>query len=183
VRDTASGNRRIVAYAVGRELDTAELRAHLAARVPDYMVPSAFVVLDALPLNPNGKIDRAALPDPDSVRAEPQAEDGTPATATEKVLASIWSELLEVSEVARTDSFFDLGGQSLLATRLVSRIRETWGVDARLRVVFDAPTLADLAREVETLCGGAEAADEVSAAVARIESLSEEDVKRMLAAT
>ncbi|HYP24459.1 MAG TPA: amino acid adenylation domain-containing protein [Actinomycetota bacterium] len=182
VRDAASGNRRIVAYVTGEGVDPGALRAHLAARVPDYMVPSAFVVLDALPLNPNGKIDRAALPDPEAVRVPASGDDGALRTATEKVLASIWRELLEVGDVSRGDSFFDLGGQSLLATRLVSRIRETWGCDARLRVVFDAPTLADLAREVETLCGGADAAEEVSAAVAEIESLSEEDVKRMLAA-
>ncbi|HEX2295538.1 MAG TPA: amino acid adenylation domain-containing protein, partial [Actinomycetota bacterium] len=182
VHDTAGGNRRIVAYAVGEDPDPSDLRAHLAARLPDYMVPSAFVVLDEIPLNPNGKVDRAALPDPDAARGDVRSPAGVPETATEKVLASIWRELLEVTEVARDDSFFDLGGQSLLATRLVSRIRETWGVDARLRVVFDAPTLADLAGRVEELCGGADAAEAVSAAVAEIESLSEDDVRRMLAA-
>ncbi|MDQ3952687.1 MAG: amino acid adenylation domain-containing protein, partial [Actinomycetota bacterium] len=187
VRDAASGTRRIVAYIVlapglSEPPDPpADLRSHLAARLPDYMVPSTFVVLDALPLNPNGKVDRAALPDPDSTRPEP-APDSGPQSPTEKALASIWRELLEVSDVGRDDSFFELGGQSLLATRLVSRIRETWGVDARLRVVFDAPTLTALASEIETLCGGREAADSISAAVAEIESLSEEDVRRMLAA-
>jgi amino acid adenylation domain-containing protein/non-ribosomal peptide synthase protein (TIGR01720 family) len=182
----ASGTRRIVAYVVaedGAEVDAGTLRSHVAALVPDYMVPSAFVFLDALPLNPNGKIDRAALPDPDATRREPRgAGEPEPSSATERVLASIWRELLDVPEVGRDDSFFELGGQSLLATRLVSRIRETWGVDARLRVVFDAPTLGALARAVEELCGGAEAADAIAGAVAEIESLSDDDVRRMLAA-
>ncbi|MFN2587590.1 MAG: amino acid adenylation domain-containing protein [Actinomycetota bacterium] len=176
--------RRIVAYAVAEEgasVDAEELRAHLAARLPDYMVPSAFVLLDALPLNPNGKVDRAALPQPGAPRPAPGSAGLEPASATETVLASIWSELLDVADVRRDDSFFALGGQSLLATRLVSRIRETWGVDARLRVVFDAPTLQDLAARIGELAGGAAEADAIATAVAEIESLSEEDVKRMLA--
>jgi amino acid adenylation domain-containing protein/non-ribosomal peptide synthase protein (TIGR01720 family) len=184
VRDAPSGTRQIVAYVVGEgpeRLESRELRSHLEARLPDYMVPATFVVLDAMPLNPNGKIDRAALPDPVAARAETAAGADAPRTATEKVLASIWSELLEVPDVARDDSFFELGGQSLLATRLVSRIRETWSVDARLRIVFDAPTLAALAREVEILCGGADEAEAISAAVSEVAGLSEEDVRRMLA--
>jgi amino acid adenylation domain-containing protein/non-ribosomal peptide synthase protein (TIGR01720 family) len=180
----APGGRRLVAYVVaedGTAADTSALRAHLAERLPDYMVPSAFVVLDELPLNPNGKVDRAALPEPGAPRSAP-AEAAEPATPTEKVLASIWTELLEVPDVRRDDSFFDLGGQSLLATRLVSRIRETWGVDARLRAVFDVPVLADLAALIGELAGGAGEADAIATAVAEIEELSEEDVKRMLAA-
>ena len=177
--------RRIVAYVVGEEdavPDVAALRAHLAARLPDYMVPSAFVVLDDLPLNPNGKVDRAALPEPGAKREPAQPGALEPSTPTEKVLASIWCELLDVADVRRDDSFFDLGGQSLLATRLVSRIRETWGVDARLRAVFDAPVLADLAGLVAELAGGAGEADAIASAISEVESLSEEDVKRMLAA-
>ncbi|MDQ3982653.1 MAG: amino acid adenylation domain-containing protein, partial [Actinomycetota bacterium] len=184
-RDAPSGGARLVAYVVGEDgasPDPAQLRVHLAGRLPDYMVPASFVVLDALPLNPNGKLDRAALPDPDPVRTATVEVGSGPQSATEKVLASIWRELLDVAEISRRDSFFELGGQSLLATRLVSRIRETWGVDARLRVVFDAPTLEALAGEVADLCGGADAADAIATAVAEVESLSEEDVKRMLAA-
>ncbi|MDQ3913981.1 MAG: amino acid adenylation domain-containing protein [Actinomycetota bacterium] len=181
----ATSGRRIVAYVVpedGATPDAAALRAHLAARLPDYMLPSAFVLLDELPLNPNGKIDRAALPEPGASRPPAGVGAGKPATPTERLLASIWRELLDVPEVRRDDSFFDLGGQSLLATRLVSRIRETWGVDARLRVAFDAPVLHDLAAAVADLAGGAPAADAIASAVAEVESLSEEDVKRMLAA-
>ncbi|MDQ3957816.1 MAG: non-ribosomal peptide synthetase [Actinomycetota bacterium] len=181
----ASTGKRIVAYAVaedGAPLGADALRSHLAARLPDYMVPSAFKLIDALPLNPNGKVDRAALPGLDEARERAADVEARPATPTEELLAAIWRELLGVSDVGRDDSFFELGGQSLLATRLVSRIREAWGIDARLRIVFDAPTLRELAGRVAELCGGPAASDEIAAAVAEISSLSDEDVKRLLAA-
>jgi amino acid adenylation domain-containing protein len=142
--------RRLVAWVVpssaeaGADVDA--LRAHLAAALPEWMVPSAFVSLDALPLTPNGKLDRAALPDP-----EPSAgAEHVPArTGTERTLAAIWAELLEVESVGATDQFFHLGGHSLLATRLLARVRAAFGTDLPLRAVFEHPTLAALAAYID----------------------------------
>ncbi len=125
-----------------------ELRRHLQSELPDYMIPSAFVLLDALPVTANGKLDRAALPEPEPVRG---SEEGTPpGTPSEKTLADLWKEILGVGEVRLEDNFFDLGGHSLLATQLVSRIRAAFGVDLPLRRLFEKPTLGELAAAVET---------------------------------
>ncbi|MBV2156786.1 condensation domain-containing protein, partial [Kitasatospora sp. SUK 42] len=119
---------------------------HLAERLPEYMVPSAFVVLDALPLTSNGKLDRRALPAPEQAAAAPGR---APRTATEHLLAGLFAEVLRVSEPGLDDSFFDLGGHSLLATRLVARARSVLGVELRLGDLFDAPTVAELAAAVD----------------------------------
>ncbi|HEX2091631.1 MAG TPA: amino acid adenylation domain-containing protein, partial [Longimicrobiaceae bacterium] len=151
-REDMPGDRRIVGYLVGR--DGAEvpvpaaLRSYLRLRLPEYMVPSAFVVLEALPLTPNGKLDRRALPSPESLASD---EDSRVAlrTPTEEVLAGIWSGVLGVEHVASGDDFFDLGGHSLLATRVVSRIRETFGAEVPVRVLFESSTLGALAEQVD----------------------------------
>ncbi|HEX3126988.1 MAG TPA: amino acid adenylation domain-containing protein, partial [Thermoanaerobaculia bacterium] len=124
-----------------------ELRRHLQSELPDYMVPSSFVLLDSLPVTSNGKVDRAALPEPEPPRS---AEEGTPpATANEKTMAGLWQEILGVEEVHLEDNFFELGGHSLLATQLVSRIRTAFGIDVPLRRLFERPVLGDLTAAVE----------------------------------
>nr|QEO73686.1 condensation domain-containing protein [uncultured bacterium] len=143
-REDRPGDRRLVAYVEGA-VDIAALRAHVAGELPDYMVPSAFVVLDALPLLPNGKLDRNALPAPTA-----EAVGGTsPRTAWEQLLAELFAEVLGVPAVGVTDNFFDLGGHSLLATRLVSRIRSSFGANVTLRALFDHPTVAGLAASLK----------------------------------
>ncbi|MEV7022837.1 amino acid adenylation domain-containing protein, partial [Kitasatospora sp. NPDC093558] len=140
---------RLVAYAVpaaGRDVQPEALRARLRERLPKYLVPSAFVVLDALPLTPNGKLDRRALPAPER---QPAAPGRAPRTATEHLLAGLFAEVLGVSGPGLDDSFFDLGGHSLLATRLVARARSALGVELRLGDLFDAPTVAELAAAVD----------------------------------
>ncbi|HEX8904802.1 MAG TPA: amino acid adenylation domain-containing protein, partial [Longimicrobiaceae bacterium] len=147
-REDAPGERRLVAYLVG-QADADVLRAHLKETLPEYMVPSAFVAMEALPLTPNGKLDRAALPAPDlSSAAERYVAPRTPA---EKVLAAIWAAVLQVERVGVHDGFFDLGGHSLLATRMLSRVREVFGVEPTVRAVFEGPTVADLARTIEAM--------------------------------
>ncbi|HEX5872801.1 MAG TPA: condensation domain-containing protein, partial [Longimicrobium sp.] len=148
VARAAGGDTRLVAYVVGGA-DAEALRAHLRETLPDYMVPSAFVAMDALPITPNGKVDRKALPEPDFAAA---ADAYTaPRTPTEEVLAGIWAEVLNVARAGVHDDFFALGGHSLLATRVVSRIRAVFGVEMPLRQIFEGATVAQVAERVEAL--------------------------------
>ncbi|MDX2086241.1 MAG: amino acid adenylation domain-containing protein [Kofleriaceae bacterium] len=150
-REDVPGDKRLVAYVIGREgeppLEVDGLRTHLAASLPAYMVPSAFVVLDALPLTPNGKLDRKALPAPD-LAAVMQEAYVAPRTAVEESLAEIWSELLGLDRVGVNDQFFALGGHSLLAIQALSRIRSRLGVPLTLKEFFDATTIAGLAAAI-----------------------------------
>ena len=122
----------------------AGLRGFLRERLPEPMVPAAFVILEALPLTPSGKIARALLPAPESVRG---GEEGGPAPRSplEAALAAIWSEVLRAEGIGVRESFFDLGGHSLLATQVVSRVRNAFGIDLPLRRLFESPTVAELA--------------------------------------
>ncbi|MBB4636051.1 non-ribosomal peptide synthetase [Longimicrobium terrae] len=147
VREDAPGDKRLVAYVAGDEAAGADvLRAHLAARLPDYMVPAAYVRLDALPLTPNGKVDRRALPAPEG-DAYASREYEAPVGETETALAGIWADVLGVERVGRHDGFFELGGHSLLAVTLIARMRAQ-GLHADVRTLFTAPTVAALAAEV-----------------------------------
>ncbi|APZ01574.1 non-ribosomal peptide synthetase [Burkholderia pseudomallei] len=139
--------KRLVAYYTG-DADVAALRAQAAQHLPSYMVPSAYVRLDAWPLTPNGKLDRRALPAP-ADDAYARAEYEAPRGAKEEALAEIWRELLHVERVSRHDNFFELGGHSLLAVQLVSRLRQALSVEVALGTVFDAPVLSALAERLE----------------------------------
>ncbi|WP_045587513.1 non-ribosomal peptide synthetase [Burkholderia pseudomallei] len=142
-----SSEKRLVAYYTG-DADVAALRAQAAQHLPSYMVPSAYVRLDAWPLTPNGKLDRRALPEP-ADDAYARAEYEAPQGAKEEALAEIWRELLHVERVSRHDNFFELGGHSLLAVQLVSRLRQALSVEVALSTVFDAPVLSALAERLE----------------------------------
>ncbi|CAJ4141504.1 syringomycin synthetase [Burkholderia pseudomallei] len=139
--------KRLVAYYTG-DADVVALRAQAAQHLPSYMVPSAYVRLDAWPLTPNGKLDRRALPAP-ADDAYARAEYEAPQGAKEEALAAIWRELLHVERVSRHDNFFELGGHSLLAVQLVSRLRQALSVEVALGTVFDAPVLSALAERLE----------------------------------
>jgi len=151
-REDAPGNKRLVAYVVWREGHSAsvnDLRGLLREKLPDYMVPASFVVLDTMPLTPSGKVDRRALPAPQ--QSGPSETFVAPRTPIEEVLAGIWCEVLELEQVGVEDNFFDLGGHSLLATQLFSRVRETFKIEIPLRRIFESPTVAGLAETVETM--------------------------------
>jgi acyl carrier protein len=146
-------DKRLVAYLVpkkGKSLSIPKLRGFLKESLPEYMLPSAFVPLDALPLTSNGKIDRKALPALDAVGFMPDEGYVAPETPLEVSLATMWSEVLRVPKVGTKDNFFNLGGHSLLATQVLARVRETQGVDIPLRTLFEAPTVTALAEAIET---------------------------------
>ncbi|WP_375743996.1 non-ribosomal peptide synthase/polyketide synthase [Corallococcus interemptor] len=153
-REDAPGDKRLVAYVVGESLDVSALRAHLKQHLPEYMVPAAFVPLEALPLTSNGKVDRKALPAPDTSVLRASQSYEAPATPLEEKLAALWSEVLRVPTVGRTDNFFELGGHSLLATQLVARVRAALDVELPLRALFEAPTIAALAEKLQRASTG-----------------------------
>ncbi len=153
VRDDATGDKRLVAYIVPQSEKTItinEIRQFLKAQLPGYMIPNAFVILDALPLTANGKIDSRALPPPES-SSEPSDKYVAPRTPIEDILVTVWSEVLKVEKVGINDNFFELGGHSLLATKLVAQIRDRLKVELPLRQLFNSATLAELAQGIEQL--------------------------------
>ena len=151
-REDLPGQLHIVAYIVLNEeiIATGELRDFLKQKLPDYMMPAAFVMLESIPLTPNGKVDRRALPAPDmavisSVNFIP------PCTPTQEILAKLWSEILNLEQVGIYNNFFELGGHSLLATQVISRLRALFGLDLPLRRLFEEPTVAALADSIDNI--------------------------------
>jgi surfactin family lipopeptide synthetase A len=153
-REDKPGDQRLVAYVVANQPpgpSTSDLRGFLQAKLPSYMVPAAFVALPALPLTPNGKVDRRALPAPDQVRLAPDDALVAPRTPVEEALAGIWADVLGLTQVGIHDNFFELGGHSLLATQVIARLQAAFQVELPLRSLFEAPTVADLAKYLETV--------------------------------
>ncbi|HYO16010.1 MAG TPA: amino acid adenylation domain-containing protein, partial [Thermoanaerobaculia bacterium] len=144
--------RGLVAYVVAE--DAVDLRSWLGERLPAYMVPAAFVSLSALPLTPNGKVDLRARPEPEWGEGAGDKGNAAPPTPLEELLAGIWSAVLGVGEVGTRDNFFKLGGHSLLATRVLSRVRDSVGAEVPLAALFEAPTVAGLARSIEEILRG-----------------------------
>jgi amino acid adenylation domain-containing protein len=159
------GEKQLVAYVVPEPEQApaiSELRAFLKDKLPDYMVPSAFVVLETLPLTPNGKLDRLALPAPSLSRPELDTHFVAPRTPAEEQLVGIWEEVLGLERVGIHDDFFELGGHSLLATRVVSRVRGALRAELPLRYLFETPTVAGLAERIEAVQGYAPSAATLS---------------------
>ena len=124
---------------------SSELRRHLKTKLPDYMIPSAFVTIAALPLTPNGKLDQQALPEFEETQQRGSDRYVPPRNELEKSLIQIWTEVLKVEEIGVLDNFFDLGGHSLLAAKVIARVRRYLGVEVPLRILFEEPTVAGLA--------------------------------------
>lgn len=151
VRDEVSGLRKLVAYIVPAsraKVAPSDLRAYLKSRLPEYMQPAAFVVLETLPLTPHGKVNRAALPPPNAAELGARSDSSIHYTPTEELLVGIWAKVFGVASVGIHENFFDLGGHSLLAVQVSSRIRETFGVDLSIRTMFESPTISELADRI-----------------------------------
>ncbi|MBD1896807.1 non-ribosomal peptide synthetase [Coleofasciculus sp. FACHB-129] len=192
VREDVSGDKRLVAYSVfsqqqgSREESTqsnlmGDLRSFVKAKLPEYMIPSAFVILKTLPLTANGKVDRKKLPAPEQIRPELAGTFVAPRTNVEEVIAGIWAEAIGIEQVGIYDNFFELGGHSLLATQVISRLRDAFNVEFPLRQFFDSPTVADLAVAIAQKL--AEQTDEEMMAqmLAELDEISEEEVREVLA--
>jgi amino acid adenylation domain-containing protein len=182
-RADTPGEKRLVAYVVARRHPApppAELRRHLHELLPEYMVPSHFVLLDELPLTSNGKIDRRALPRPEETLSGSEKVFVAPRNPVEEVLVNIWAEVLQAEEVGIHNNFFELGGHSLLAMQLLSRLRNVFQMELPLRLFFEAPTVAEFAEAMvayEAQPGQVAASAEI---LKRIEGMSPEEVSRVL---
>ncbi len=164
-----------------RQPTPGELRSFLKESLPDYIVPSLFMWLDALPLTSSGKVNRRALPAPEGVRPAMETDYVAPRTPVEEDLVAMWTEVLEVDRVGVHDNFFDLGGHSLIATQLVSRVRATYQLDLPLRRLFEAPSVASLARLIEESLVAEVDEEDMAALLDELEGLSEEEVEALLA--
>jgi acyl carrier protein len=174
---------RLVAYVVpqrSKELKINQVRASLREKLPSYMLPSAFVVLDRLPLTTSGKVDRMALPSPKKSRHELSDTFIGPTTAIEKILAKRWAEIIEIDEVGIHDDFSELGGDSVLAAQIVSEINNIFSLKQPLQTLFEAPTVAKLVEFVlmnETQPGHS---DKVANLLMKIEGMSSEEIEKTL---
>jgi amino acid adenylation domain-containing protein len=172
-RDNGQGDKKLVAYVVPaaeKTVNATKLHEFLKSRLPEYMVPGHFVILDMLPQTTNGKIDRTALPAVDGGQVMPEQSYVAPQTPIEKAIARIWSSVLHLERVGIHDNFFHLGGHSLLGTQVISRIRNAYHVDLPLRSIFAMPTIAQFSEAVE------------DAVIEKLETLSEEEAEELLGA-
>ena len=182
----ASGDTRLIAYIVpeeGVEPRSSEMWTFLQEKLPSYMLPSVFVTIKELPLTPNGKVDRRALPLPEEIGDEVSANFIAPRTVMEEAVAEIWRQTLGITQVGVESNFFDLGGHSLLATRVMSQIRERCGIELPLRVLFESPTIAALARKLEEAQPKETELGRILSMLENMENISEEEVTALLAQT
>ncbi|MEH1882694.1 non-ribosomal peptide synthetase [Nostoc sp.] len=182
VREDEPGNKYLVAYLVtnDNQLTPSTLRNFLKKKLPDYMIPAAFVFIEALPLMPNGKINRRALPAADNSQRNLEVDFIPPHTPTEQELARIWVEVLKVKQVGIHDNFFELGGHSLLATQVISRLREVFSLDFSLRYLFENPTIAELSQKVIAQQIEQAENEELAKILAEVDRLSEQELTQQL---
>jgi amino acid adenylation domain-containing protein len=178
-----SEEKRLAAYVVAtKQTKVEQVRAFLLENLPEYMVPSAIVLIESLPLTPNGKIDLKVLPSPEEGSAQEQREFVTPRNPAEQNLVAIWTEVLKLDRIGVNDNFFELGGHSLLATQIISRIRSTFRVQLPLHSFLETPTVSGLAEKISQ-CPVAETEDqEMARLLQELEGVSDEEAERLLAA-
>ncbi|NEQ74591.1 MAG: amino acid adenylation domain-containing protein [Okeania sp. SIO2C9] len=184
VQGEKADEKRLIAYVVPYQEQTvtdSSLRHFIYKHLPDYMIPAAFVLLDALPLNPNGKVDRKALPIPEFTRSELSNAFVAPRSPAEEVVAQMWSEVLGVEKIGINDNFFTLGGNSLNATGIFSQLRQVFDFEFPLMKLFQNPTVCGLVEAMAESGGGQEVIDEIARTFQAIDRLSPEEVAAMLA--
>jgi amino acid adenylation domain-containing protein len=182
VGEDPSGESRLVLYAVcgAPPPSVGDLRSYMRQRLPEYMVPATIVFLDALPLTSSGKVDRAALPQADQAVAVSGISHSVPETPMQEEVVGLWREVLKIEDIGIHDNFFDLGGHSLRATRLVARVRHTMGVELPVRAVFEGPTVAEMELEITALLADDEEAEELAQMLSEIRGLSAEELDGLL---
>jgi acyl carrier protein len=179
------GDNQLVAYLVAESEMTptaTEMREHLKQRLPDYMIPAIFMVQDSLPLTSSGKLDRRALPAPESNRLKNDGPFVAPRTPIEKELHEIWRELLKVEQISICDNFFQLGGHSLLLTRLASNIRTVFKVNLPIPTLFNGPTIVEMTEAIATKQVELESAAELAQMLGEIQQLSSDELRSLLEA-
>src|SRR5262249_26386191 len=160
-RDDAEGNKFLVAYVtLGHGAVGEDLRRYLAERLPEAMLPSAFVELAQLPRTLNGKINRKALPALESIQSARETGESGPRTPVEEIVSGIWCEVLKLPAVDRTENFFNLGGHSLLVTQVVSRVRESLKVELPVRSLFESPTVEQFSQLIQEQIGGGRSSEQ-----------------------
>ncbi len=180
------GDKRLVAYFVPKSdfkdkaPSSSELRNYLKANLPNYMVPGIFMAIDQIPRTPIGKVDRKALPVPDRDRPELKHEYVAPRNPVEQMIADLWAKTIGIEKVGIYDNFFDLGGHSLMATQIISRLRNTYNVEIPLRKLFEAPTVANLAMVIAEAQAAQVGEEELGKMLDELEGLSEEEVEKLL---
>jgi amino acid adenylation domain-containing protein len=182
-RQNELGESRLVAYFTSidpRELNASDLRTFLKEKLPDYMIPSDFVILDRIPLGPGGKVDRKALAAPDNSRPQLASAYIAPKTPIEVQLAKIWSDLLDIDRVGINDNFFDLGGHSLTASRVISRVIQTFRLNLPLKLLFDSPTVAEMASVIAANQAKLATQDELKRMLSNVEAMSDEEAQRRM---
>ncbi len=183
-REDRSGESRVISYLISAAQaipNVIDLRSYLRERLPEYMIPSAFVFLESMPLTPNGKVDRRALPQPDNSRAELDTPFIAPRTPIERQLAEIWVEVLCLDRVGIHDNFFDLGGHSLTATRIVSQVIKKFQLEVPLQSLFQSPTVAEMAAVITEQQTKKLNTEELHRILTELETLSDEEAQRLLA--
>ncbi len=181
--DTAQGTKALAAYFTtvhNEDLDSARMRSFLEEHLPDYMIPALFMRLDEMPVDPSGKINRRLLPEADLSKIKAQTEYVAPRTPTEEKLCDMMKEVLQIERVGIKDNFFDLGGHSMMATQVVSRIRETFDVELSLRTLFENPTAEGIAQALIEAESETQDAETLDAMLSEIENLSDEEIEKLL---
>ena len=183
-REDTPGDKRLVAYVVMQEqsASTHELRAYLREKLPDYMVPAVFVPLEAIPLSPNGKVDRRALPRPEFSRPDAETTFVAPRGPVEEEVAEMWRDLLRIERISVHDNFFELGGHSLLLIQIATRMQRVFQVELTLRTLFNVPTIAEMATTISELQVAEEDPEEIARMIAELKDLSPDELAAFLEA-
>jgi acyl carrier protein len=174
--------KQVVAYIIPKRQPPpiSDLRNFLKDKLPDYMIPAAFVLMESFPLTPSGKLDRKALPTPDGTRSDLESAFIAPRTVAEEIVARIWAQVIKIDRVGIGDNFFDLGGHSLLATQIVARVRDAFQTELPLSKLYENPTVEGIIDALADVRGSRETVEEIALILKEVEHLSADELKKLL---